>query len=425
MNRSSALVAELFCSYFCTMPKRLVIIGSVWPEPSSTAAGSRMLQLIDLFKEMNFEISFLCSASKTPFSYDLIQDGCSEHVIELNKSSFDALLLEIDPDIVLFDRFMMEEQYGWRVAENCPKAIRILDTEDLHFLRKARETAFKQDRELVFEDYINPIFKRELASIYRCDLSLIISEFEMNLLTATFKIETSLLLYLPFLVTEIDTNSPDFSKRKHFVSIGNFLHEPNWQTVLQLKQLWKPIKKALPEAELHIYGAYATEKVQQLHNEKEGFLVKGRAKSVKDVFTNARVLLAPIPFGAGLKGKLLESMEYGLPNVTSTAGAEAMQFENLWNGFVSDNEDDFIEKSITLYTDEIVWNRYQQNGFSILKNKFSIVLFETDFQNRIKHLLKSLEKHRQQNFLGQIFSHQSMQSTKFMSKWIELKNSVQ
>jgi glycosyltransferase involved in cell wall biosynthesis len=325
------------------------------------------------------------------------------------------LITKLNPDVVVFDRFMIEEQFGWRVAENCPDALRILDTEDLHFLRKAREAAFKQNRTLVFEDYLNDTFKRELAAMYRCDLSLIISKFERDLLTQTFQMDTSLLEYLPFLVDVPPTSSNvAFVARAHFVSIGNFWHEPNWQTVLQLKKLWKSIKKQLPQAELHIYGAYATDKVYQLHNEKEGFLIKGRANSVEEVFSKARVLLAPIPYGAGLKGKLLESMLFGLPNVTTEMGAEAMKHNELWNGYITDDESEFVEKAIELYTHESLWNQSQQNGYTILQHEFTRTLFASNFKNKMQHLLKNLKAHRNQN----------LQSTKFMSKWISLKNEV-
>lgn len=405
--------------------QKLVIIGSVWPEPQSTAAGSRMLQLISIFQEMDFDISFLSAATANEFSFDVRQWNITPYSIQLNNDSFDELITKLHPDVVVFDRFMIEEQFGWRVAENCPNALRILDTEDLHFLRKARETAFKQNRTLVFEDYLNDTFKRELAAMYRCDLSLIISKFERDLLTQTFQMDTSLLEYLPFLVDTPPTSSNvAFAARAHFVSIGNFWHEPNWQTVLQLKKLWKSIKKQLPQAELHIYGAYATDKVYQLHNEKEGFLIKGRANSVAEVFSQTKVLLAPIPYGAGLKGKLLESMLFGLPNVTTEMGGEAMQHNNLWNGFITDNESEFVEKAIELYTHESLWNQSQQNGYTILQQEFAKTLFASNFKNKMQHLLKNLKAHRDQNFLGQVFQHQSLQSTKFMSKWISLKNEV-
>ncbi|WP_026726829.1 glycosyltransferase [Flavobacterium sasangense] len=401
--------------------KHLVIIGAVWPEPTSTAAGSRMLQIISLFQKKEYEITFLCSASKSDFSFDLTQISVKTNEIQLNDSSFDDEIKSLNPNVVLFDRFMIEEQYGWRVMEQCPNALRILDTEDLHFLRKAREVAFKQNRELVFEDYISDVFKREMASIYRCDLTLLISEYEMQLATETFKIDASLLYYLPFLSEEINLNTPKFEERQHFVSIGNFLHEPNWQTVLQLKKHWKFIKKKLPQAELHVYGAYVSEKAKQLHNEKEGFLIKGRAESVADVYSKAKILLAPIPYGAGLKGKLFEAMQLGLPSVTTKMGAEGMNGDLDWNGFISD-EDDFIEKAVELYSNKSLWETAQQNGYAIIEKRFKKELFASDFMTKVAQLQENLKTHRNQNFLGQILQHQSLQSTKYMSKWIEAKN---
>ena len=403
--------------------KHLVIIGTVWPEPNSTAAGSRMLQLISLFQNNGYEITFLCSAAKSDFSFDLNQISVKTKSIQLNDSSFDTLIQELNPEVVLFDRFMMEEQYGWRVMENCPNALRVLDTEDLHFLRKARELAFKENRNLEFKDYLSDVFKREIASIYRCDLTLLISEYEMQLAKDVFKIDSSLLFYLPFLSEKIQKTTISFSDRKNFVSIGNFLHEPNWQTVLQLKKHWKNIKKSLPEAELNVYGAYVSEKAKQLHNEKEGFLIKGRAESVAEVYSKARVLLAPIPYGAGLKGKLFEAMQLGLPSVTTKMGAEAMNGDFPWNGFITTDDEDFVEKAVELYSNENVWETAQENGYTIIENRFKKQLFEKQFMNQIELLLSDLEKHRNQNFLGNILQHQRLQSTKYMSKWIEAKNS--
>ena len=401
--------------------KNLVIIGKVFPEPNSTAAGSRMIQLMDLFLTQNYQITFLSTATISENSFDLSSKNISFQNIVLNDSSFDELIKNLNPEIVIFDRFTTEEQFGWRVSEQVPNAVKILDTEDLHFLRNAREKAFKQNKVLENSDLINGVFKRELASILRCDLSLIISEFEMNLLIEKFKIDENILFYLP-LFGEVKKSETSFSERKNFISIGNFLHEPNWHTVLQLKKLWKDIKKQLPEAEIHIYGAYASEKVFQLHNEKEGFIIKGRAENVESVFSQAKVLLAPIPFGAGIKGKLLESMQFGLPNVTSAVGAEAMQGNLDWNGFITDNETEFVEKAVLLYQDENLWRKSQENGFNIIENRFKKELFEPHFIHKIQEISENLESHRNQNFLGQILQHHTLQSTKYLSKWIEEKN---
>ena len=404
--------------------KNLVIIGTVFPEPSSTAAGRRMLQLIDLFLEMNFRISFLSAATLSEFSHQFQNTEVEYFNIKLNDDSFDELIQEISPEIVMYDRYISEEQFGWRVSKICPEAMTILDTEDLHFLRKAREIAFKKSGNLDDVDLISDIFKREMASILRCDLSLIISEYEINILIEKFKVDPSILHYVPIYLDKIIKSEISFSDRKDFVSIGNFLHEPNWQTVLQLKKIWPFIKTKIPKAKLNIYGAYVPEKAKQLHNEKDGFLIKGRAESVEDVFNESRILLAPIPFGAGIKGKLLDSMTLGLPNITTTIGTEGMHGNLPWNGAIEDNLDAFVQKAVEFYTDEHLWKMAQENGYKILENRFLKDRFSAVFKGKILEISADLKKHRTENYLGQILNHHTLQSTKYMSQWISEKNKM-
>jgi len=407
--------------------KNLLIIGFVWPEPNSTAAGSRMLQLIDLFQENDFTITFICAASKSKNSFELETLNIQTFDILLNDSSFDLLIRKLNPDFVLFDRFLTEEQFGWRIAENCPEAIRILDTEDLHFLRNARQVAYKNNEKVTLKHLASDLAKREIASIYRCDLTLIISKYEMKLLKKIFKIHKSLLHYVPFLRHKITMETlrsyPSFQNRNHFISIGNFKHEPNWNSVQYLKTvIWPLIHEKLPESELHVYGAYATEKVQQLHNKKEGFLIKGWAENTEVVFTNARVCLAPLQFGAGLKGKLIDSMKFGTPSVTTSIGAEAMHDKLPWNGFIEDDPIKFASKSVELYTNEKFWENAKQNGVEIINSCFSKEKYERKLLNIITVLQKNLVEHRQKNFIGAILLHHTLQSTKYLSKWIEEKN---
>ncbi|WP_374506856.1 glycosyltransferase [Flavobacterium sp.] len=404
--------------------KRLLIIGFVWPEPNSSAAGGRMMQLISLFKKQGFAITFASPAQDSDFMVSLADFGVDKAAIELNDSSFDLFLKELQPSVVLFDRFMIEEQFAWRVAEHCPDAVRILDTEDLHCLRLARQNSFKANREFEVLDLLQEeVAKREIASILRSDVSLMVSEYEMEVLQSVFKIDQSLLFYLPLMVDSVDWNILSFEQRQRFVFIGNFLHEPNWNTVQYLKEtIWPLIREQLPTTVLEIYGAYPSQKVFQLHNEKEGFIIKGRAENAKEVISNARVLLAPLRFGAGIKGKLLEAMEYGTPSVTSSIGAESMRGALDWNGSIEDNPQHFTNAAVQLYQNEIIWKQSQHNGFEIIKQRYLKELFEDEFMNTIAELQMNLKMHRQNNFLGQMLSHHTMQSTKYMSRWIEEKN---
>lgn len=398
--------------------KRILIVGFVWPEPKSSAAGSRMMQLIAFFKENGGKITFASSASESEFSEEL--PDVDRKQITLNCSSFDEFVLELQPDLVLFDRFMTEEQFGWRVAEHCPNALRILDSEDLHCLREARRLSVLKDKPFVLN---NDLAKREIASIYRCDVTLMVSEFEMDLLQTHFKVPSFLLFYLPIWVEKRTLNLPNFEERSDFVFIGNFLHAPNHDAVVYLKEaIWPLLIEKFPEAKMSIYGAYPTQKINSLHQPKMNFFVHGRAESSFDVISNARVLLAPIRFGAGIKGKLLEAMEFGTPSVTSSIGAEAMNGDFAWNGFVADSPVVFVEKAIELYQNKSTWLNAQNNGFEIVKNRFSKDLFEDSFMEFLADKFKNLEKYRNENFTGLLLMHHFLQSTKYMAKWIEEKN---
>lgn len=406
----------------------VLIIGSVWPEPNSSAAGGRMLQLIEQFQHQGYSITFASQAMDSDFMVDLTALNVDKKSIALNCSSFDVFVKELNPTIVLFDRFMIEEQFGWRVTENCPNALRILDTEDLHCLRSARQKAFKKHKDFSIIDTLNEeVAKREIASILRCDLSLIISEFEMELLEKTFKIDSKLLYYLPFLLEQISESTfeklPSFEERKDFIFIGNFLHEPNWNAVQYLKEtIWPLVKKQLPEANLLIYGAYPSQKALQLHKPKEGFHIKGRATDANEVVQNARIVLAPLRFGAGIKGKLIEAMQCGTPSITTSIGAESMQGDLPWNGFVTDDANEFTEAAAQLYQDKELWTTSQQNGITIINQRYSKDRFENDFAKKIQFLIANLPQHRLENFFGALLQHHTLTSTKYMSRWIEAKN---
>jgi len=408
--------------------QRVLVIGFVWPEPNSSAAGGRMLQLITVYKKMGLEVTFASPAIDSNFMVDLASLGVEKKSITLNCSSFDVYVKALNPAIVLFDRFMMEEQFGWRVAENCPDALRMLDTEDLHCLRLARQKAFKEKRHFSTDDLlVEQVAKREIASILRCDISIMIAEFEMELLITVFKIDANLLYYLPLLLDPIEESAivklPAFEERGNFIFIGNFLHIPNWNAVQYLKEdIWPLIRKQLPEAVLQIYGAYPSQKVLQLHKPAEGFHILGRAKDAQEVVRKAKVVLAPLRFGAGIKGKLIEAMQCGTPSITTSIGAESMHGDLPWSGFIADDAEIFVNKAVELYHDEKLWQKAQKNGFEIIEKRYLKSLFEDGFLQHILKVQTNLKQHRLHNFMGTLLQHHTLASTKYMSRWIEEKN---
>jgi len=406
---------------------KVLIIGYVWPEPNSSAAGSRMMQLIDLFMAQGWQVSYASPAATSSFMFDIESIGIQRIPIELNSSSFDDFISSFQPDIVMYDRFMMEEQFGWRVDTHCPAALTILETVDLHCLRDARHLALKQQRELVKRDFFSDVAKREVASIHRCDLTLMISTIEIDILEKYFNVDLVLLHHVPFMLPTISEETvkewPKFSERQHFITIGNFKHEPNWDAVQILKKtIWPIIRKSLPDVECHIYGAYASEKVNQLNNKKDGFLIKGRAENANCVVKQARICLAPLRFGAGIKGKLVEAMINGTPSITTDIGAESMCADYPWNGAIENDPVEFAKKAINIYGNKELWLQSQKNGIKIINAVYNKQDVGEKLIARIKMISDNLDTHRLNNFTGAMLKHHSMRSTEFMSRWIEEKN---
>lgn len=406
----------------------LLIIGQVWPEPRSSASGRRMMELIDLFQGEDWEIIFASPSAESDFSTDLESRNILKVTVEINDSGFDDFIRQSCPTAVLFDRFVLEEQFGWRVASQCPGTLRILDTEDLHCLRRSRRQALRDGRSWNREDLLSDeSAMREIAAMYRSDLSLIISEYEMELLANLFRVDAGLIQYVPYLRPPVDEGAkarwPRYESRQHFVTIGNFRHGPNRDAVHYLdKEIWPLIRKKLPQAEMHLYGAYPSKEIQSLNNPSDGFFINGRAEDAQTVVRQARVCLAPLRYGAGLKGKLVEAMECGTPAVTTGIGAEGLAGELEFGGIIADDPGAFTDAAVKLYMDKALWLEKQENGVQIINRRFSGKKWGPKLLERVHNTIENLDDHRQRNFTGAMLRHHTMASTEYMSRWIEEKN---
>ncbi len=409
------------------MKKRALVIGKVWPEPGSSAAGRHMLEIMQSLLASDWQVTFATAATDDRYSFDLHKLSIATAQIAVNDDSFDHWLIELNPQLVIFDRFMTEEQFGWRVARYCPQAGRGLDTEDLHFLREYRQhVADKSFGDVVLEPEVlldSNLALREIASLYRSDLTLMISQAEMQLLQKLLPIASQQMFYFPFISEGRKTENPDdFAHRRDFVFIGTMMHKPNQQAVRLLKKsLWPKIRQRLPNARLQVIGSYMGTEFLQMHKPSEGFEVLGRVDDLTAVLKKARIHLAPLLFGAGLKGKLLEAMEYGVVSVTTRIGAEGISEVDQWPGRVVDSEAEMIEAAVTLYEDESSWMACQQRGFEILQKQFSAAHL-VKLQQRFDDLLLNLPALRQQNFFGRMLQHHFHASTEYMSRWITAKN---
>jgi len=137
-----------------------------------------------------------------------------------------------------------------------------------------------------------------------------------------------------------------------------------------------------------------------------------------------KVCLAPIRFGAGLKGKLVDAMQNGTPCVMTSMASEGMFGDLQPDGFIEDDPELFAEKAIELYTNENLWKQKQSNGYEVINKRFDRIFFQKELLKDTELTNQQLNEKRLNNFTGQMLNHHTLQSTKYMSKWIAEKNSA-
>ena len=406
--------------------KRLLVIGNNWPEPTTTAAGTRLLQLLKIFQSDGYEVHFASAAAKSDYSVDLTALNITEQEIKLNNSSFDTYIQKLQPNVVLYDRFMMEEQYSWRVKENAPHTKHILDTEDLHFLRKAREEAFKKNNKL---NLYTEVAMREIAAIHRCDLSLIISLTEYQLLLDAFDMDASKVFYIPFLIDQKEIlaareKATTFSERSHMVMIGNSLHKPNYDAIFYMKKfIWPKIRKNNPNVEVHVYGAYQNQAIHQLNDIKLGFIIKGYAVDAVETISKYRLLLASLRFGAGQKGKIFDAMKANTPVAMTSIAAEGMFNKSDAYGFVEDNSEVYASKCLEVYNNENAWYALSGKNLAIWEEFYLYSAFAKALLEKVQLLFSYKNSTTlDSSFSLQMLVYHSQKANKYLSKWIEEKN---
>jgi hypothetical protein len=415
---------------------KILWIALVWPEPDSSAAGTRTIQLLQCLKKAGHDVvvSSPCQTNKYRDSLEAQGFRCEHHAP--NDPRFDLFLKQVTPQVVFFDRFMIEEQFSWRVREHCPDALRVLDTIDLHFLRRGRERAVQRgesaqtlcDSEKHSDDTL-----RELAAIYRSDLSLIIAGTELQLLRNEFQVPEFLIALCAFSRSRLE-EVPTFDKRAHCVAIGNFNHPPNKDSAALLRDgLWGRIRERLcargvTNPELHLYGSYAPPANSRLDSPATGFRVMGHAPDAALTLSKYRVNLAPLRFGAGVKGKIVDGWAGGTPCAATPLAAEGMMMcargRAVFGGVLESDWELFAESTAELYCDEGKWKNAQGAGFEVLEQCFNAKHNEAVFIESLSRSLKARHERRLQNTVGAMLWYQGNRSTEYFSRWIEAKNSA-
>ncbi|KAG2528251.1 hypothetical protein BBO99_00003953 [Phytophthora kernoviae] len=414
---------------FAASKKKVILAGSVWPERTSSAAGVRSADIISVLQERGYQVLCVSPSRLNDHTARLEEEHDVRCVqADANMDAFQKLLLESMPQLVVFDRFIAEEMYGWQAKKYAPEALRVLDLQDVHFLRRAREFAVKKQG-VNFEKTLDgacldiaPVEKvaiRELASIHRSDLTLYVSDFERDLLVSRFQVPDVGLHRCDFFYPKIDVSKlRSFKERKHIAFIGSFKHAPNVDAVEWTKSSILPLLRSTgEEAEIHIYGSYGdTKRFSRLDDPSKGFYMKGFAPGAHETLSQYRLSIAPLRFGAGIKGKIADSWFVGTPCVTTSIGAEGMTSEaSPWGGAIANDPKAFATEMQSLYNDQERWNSTRDAGVVACSSRYDHTCNADSLMTRIEHAMSEKIAMRERNWMGRILWSEKYRATEYMS----------
>jgi O-antigen biosynthesis protein len=277
------------------------------------------------------------------------------------------------PAVAVFSHLITEERFAKSYYELSRPTVRIFDTVDLQFVREARGAAVAlgvtQDPVLTATS-LSWDALAELAAMRRSDLTLVVSDAEQQLLTQSFFLEPSRVRVVSN-IHEPSSSLRAYDDREGFVFLAGFAHPPNIDAAIwTATKVWPLIRKSSPDARLDIYGSSVPREVAALNNPKGGIYVRGYVADHRAALGGARVMLAPLRYGAGVKGKLGEALAVGTPVVTTVVGAEGMDAEGAAM-VVAEKPERLARLAVALYGDREDWERRSTAGLDVLRARFS------------------------------------------------------
>ena len=256
----------------------------------------------------------------------------------------------------------------------------IFDTVDLHFLREEREGKIKKDEKII--QNAKKTRRLELSLCKISDKVSVVSKFEKDFLKT--KENISNVVIIPN-IHKVEKDIPEYKTRKNIMFIGSFLHPPNEDAVYWfVKEIWPQIKQELANIKFFIIGSSPTRKIKRLAN--KDIIITGYVPNVEPFFKQCRVFVAPLRYGAGLKGKVGQAMAYGLPAVLTPIAAEGLDIESGEEALIASDSSSFAKQVIRLYQDENLWKKLSLKSRQYIEKHFSPHIVEKN----ISHILTDL-----------------------------------
>ena len=329
---------------------RVVIVDTKVPTPDVDAGSVRMWEIVESLRRQGAVVSLVATDTepRNPWSGILRHNRVEvfDSYVHLGR-----MVEQLDPDVVVLSRLNVATSLLLDVRAHAPNALLVFDTVDLHHLRVSRQAELEGTTEAgrlarSFEEL-------ELAAVRACDVTLVVSTAEQQLLAQVTPHADVRVLAT---VHSAAPMGPAFAERNGVLFVGNHHHTPNTDAALHLANDVMPmVRRTLPGLRLTMVGGHPPQSVLDLADEHT--MVPGWVPELTSLYDEARVAVAPLRYGAGVKGKVAEAMSRGIPTVLTPVAAEGMGLVDGRHALIAESAHDFALAVVRLHEDRGLWMR--------------------------------------------------------------------
>jgi GT2 family glycosyltransferase len=365
--------------------KRILVIDDYTPAPDKDSGSVRMYAILKILADSGAKVVFIpsnlayedrYSASLQALGVEVLFHPHVQSIKEHLKKSGHVY------DSIILSRAYVAECFIDAVVEYAPRSTLLFDTVDLHFLREMRQAEIEQD-----EGKRRAAFKRrdlELNLVRQSDITLVVSGAEVGLLREAYLEqypgESPPRIEVLSNIHHAHGCNKGFHERKDILFIGGYNHAPNVDAVIYfVEQIFPLIRKKINGIRFLIIGSHVPDSIAKLDG--DGVDVVGYVDDIKPYFDNIMLSVAPLRYGAGVKGKINSSMSFGVPVVSTTVGVEGMWLQE-GEVAVADDPESFADAVVQIYSDERLWNGLSEGGMKNIERSFSY--------DRAERVLKSI-----------------------------------
>ena len=368
-----------------TAPFKILIIERWAPRPNQDAGSVMIYHFMQVLRRMGHAVSFL------PF--DLAYDR--EYTPELQKLGVQCLH---GPDVKSIEEHLSAVGNGYDIIMACrpdhieallpllkiycPKSRLLYETHDLHFVREQRQAEIEQNGQLLRHSKWRKSQELRIAAAFDC--TLVVSRQEQEIL---LRENPDLYVEVIPVIEEVHGCKAGYDQRMDLVFIGGYDHRPNVDAVVYfVKEILPLIIERLPDIKFLIVGSHPPDEILCLAS--PNVIIQGFVPDIAELMKHVRISVNPIRFGAGVKGKIVTSMSYGVPCVGTTVAVEGMDIVPGVHALVGDDPRSFADAVIQLYSDRNLWERLSLEGLAFVQKHFSLKVAEEAFGRIFDRLLQ-------------------------------------